>query len=126
MTAITPGCGALAFTSERLFAALLGPLAGIMPPGTGLVLVTLIAAALAQNLASSFLSYSGFFAELFKTAKIAAVLMLGLAGATAFGGIDFPNFLRYYAAVFAAVGAITCLWAWLRLRRLRPSPIEAA
>jgi hypothetical protein len=119
-------CGALAFTSERLFAALLGPLAGIMPSGTGLVLVTLIAAALAQNLASSFLSYSGFFADVFKTAKIATVLMFGLAAATALGGIDFPTFLRLFSAVFAVVGAVTCLWAWLRLRRLRPSPIEAA
>jgi hypothetical protein len=119
-------CGALAFTSERMFAALLGPLAGVMPPGTGMVLVTLIAAALAQNLASSFLSYSGFFADVLKTAKIAAFLMLGLAAAATVGGIDFPSFLRAYAAVFVAVGAITSLWAWLRLRRLRPAVIEAA
>jgi len=119
-------CGALAFTSNRLFAALLGPLASVMPPGTGLVLVSLIAAALAQNLASSFLSYSGFFTDVFKTAQIATILMLGLAAATAFGGIDFPTFLRGYAAVFGAVGAITCVWAWVRLRRLRPSPVEAA
>jgi len=119
-------CGALAFTSDRMFGALLGPLAGIMPPGTGLVLVTLIAAALAQNLASSFLSYSGFFADVLKTAKLAAFLMLGLAAAASLGGIDFPSFLRAYAAVFVAVGAITSLWAWLRLRRLRPAVIEAA
>jgi O-antigen/teichoic acid export membrane protein len=119
-------CGALAFTSEQLFAILLGPLASVMPSGTGLVLVSLIAAALAQNLASSFLSYSGFFGDVLKTAKIAAGLMLGLAGVALLGGISFPIFLRGYAAVFAVVGAITCLWAWLRLRRLRPAAMEAA
>jgi hypothetical protein len=119
-------CGALAFTSDRLFAVLLGPLASVMPARTGLVLVSLIAAALAHNLASSFLSYSGFFADVLKTAKIATGLMLGLAGAALLGGISFEIFLRGYAAVFAVVGAITCLWAWLRLRRLRPAAMEAA
>jgi O-antigen/teichoic acid export membrane protein len=118
-------CGALAVTSDRLFAALLGPLAPLMPPGSGGILIALIAAGLAQNLASSFLSYSGFFGDVFKTAKIAAALMLGLAVATALGGIEFPLFLRLYAGVFGAVGAITCGWAWLRLRRLRPAPVEA-
>jgi O-antigen/teichoic acid export membrane protein len=119
-------CGALAFTSDRLFAVLLGPLASVMPPGTGLVLVSLIAAGLAQNLASSFLSYSGFFADVLKTAKIATALMLGLAAVALLGGISFPTFLRGYAAVFAVAGAITCLWAWLRLRRLRPAALEVA
>jgi len=118
-------CGALAVTSDRLFATLLGPLAPLMPPGSGGILIALIAAGLAQNLASSFLSYSGFFGDVFKTAKIAAVLMLGLAAVTALGGIEFPIFLRLYAAVFGAVGAVTCGWAWLRLRRLRPAPVEA-
>ena len=118
-------CGALAVTSERLFGALLGPLASLMPPESGGILVALIAAGLAQNLAGSFLSYSGFFGDVLKTAKIATALMLGLAAVTALGGIAFPNFLRLYAGVFGAVGVITCGWAWLRLRRLRPVPVEA-
>jgi hypothetical protein len=118
-------CGALALTSDRLFAILLGPLASVMPAGSGVVLVSLIAAALAQNLASSFLSYSGFFADVVKTAKLAAVLMLALAAAAAFG-LEFSSFLRSYAAVFAVVGAATVALAWLRLRRLRPRAVEAA
>ena len=119
-------CGALAASGDGLFRALLGPLASVMPAGTGLVLITLIAAGLTQNLASSFLSYSGFFADVLKTAKLAAVLMLGLAATAALGTLDFPAFLRGYTAVFGAVGATTAVLAWLRLRRLRPATLEAA
>jgi hypothetical protein len=119
-------CGALAATGDWLFRALLGPLASVMPAGTGLVLITLIAAGLTQNLASSFLSYSGFFGDVLKTAKIAAVLMLALALAAALGAVDFPAFLRVYTGVFGVVGATTAVLAWLRLRRLRPAALEAA
>jgi hypothetical protein len=119
-------CGALVFTSDRLFQLLLGPLAPLIPPGTGMVLVPLVGAALAQNLASSFLAYSGFFAEVLKAAKLSTALMLMLAAATMLAGIDFPAFLRGYAAVFVAAAAATCLLAGLRLRRLKPRAVEIA
>jgi hypothetical protein len=119
-------CAALAFTGDRLFALLLGPLAPMLPPDTGAVLVPLIGAALAQSLASSFLAYSGFFAEVLKAAKLSTALMLGLAAATALGGIEFPTFLKAYAAVFSAAGAASCCLAWLRLRRLRPPVVRVA
>ncbi len=119
-------CGALVFTSDKLFALLLGPLASMVPPGTGTVLVPLVAAALAQSLASSFLAYSGFFADVLKAAKLSTALMLGLAAAALFGGFDFPTFLKSYAAVFIAAGAVSCGLAWLRLRRLRPALARAA
>jgi O-antigen/teichoic acid export membrane protein len=117
-------CAALLFTSDRLFELLLGPLAYLIPSGTGMVLVPLVGAALAQSLASSFLAYSGFFAEVLKAAKLSTALMLALAAATVLAGIDFPAFLRGYAAVFVVAAVATCLLAGLRLRRLKPRAVE--
>ena len=72
-------CTLLLFTGDRLFALLLGH-AATVPPAVTLILVVLLLANLAQNVANSLLLHTGFFREI---ARVASFLVAAMAAMTA-------------------------------------------
>jgi O-antigen/teichoic acid export membrane protein len=98
-------CALLLFAGDRLFALLLGP-AATVPPAATPILVVLLLANLAQNVASSLLLHTGFFHEI---ARIASTLVAAMAAMTALvllGGLDVVSFIGGYAVVYAIGAAL--------------------
>ena len=97
-------CALLLLAGDRLFALLLGQ-AATVPPAATLILVVLLLANLAQNVASCLLLHTGFFREI---ARVASFLVFAMAGMTALvlvGGLDIVGFIGGYAAVYV-MGAV--------------------
>jgi O-antigen/teichoic acid export membrane protein len=98
-------CALLLFAGDRLFALLLGHVATI-PREVTLILVVLLVANLAQNVASCLLLHTGFFRQI---ARIATFLVIGMAAMTAIvflAGLDIVGFIGGYAAVYVAGAAL--------------------
>ena len=98
-------CALLLFAGDRLFALLLGH-AATVPPAATPILVVLLLANLAQNVASSLLLHTGFFHEI---ARVASTLVAAMAAMTAFvllGGYDVVGFIGGYAVVYAIGAAL--------------------
>ena len=72
-------CTLLLFAGDRLFALFLGH-AATVPPAATLILVVLLLANLAQNVANSLLLHTGYFREI---ARVASFLVVAMAAMTA-------------------------------------------
>ncbi len=98
-------CALLLFAGDHLFALLLGD-AATVPPAATPILVVLLLANVAQNVASSLLLHTGFFHDI---ARIASTLVAAMAAMTAFvllGGLDVIYFIAGYAVVYATGAAL--------------------
>lgn len=98
-------CALLLVAGERLFAILLGSAATI-PHEITLILVVLLLANLAQNVANSLLLHLGFFKEM---ARVATFLLVAMAAMTAIvlgAGLDITGFIAGYALVYLAGAAL--------------------
>lgn len=98
-------CVLLLFAGDRLFAILLGGAATI-PQQVTYILVVLLIANLAQNVATNLLLHLGFFSEI---ARVATFLMVAMAAMTAIvmiAGLGIVGFIGGYAAVYVAGAAL--------------------
>jgi O-antigen/teichoic acid export membrane protein len=92
-------CGLLLFDGERLFALLLGP-AATMPRSAALILVVLLLANLAQNVASNLLLHTGFFREMARVAGFLVVTMAVMTAVVIAAGADVMDFIGGYTVVY--------------------------
>ena len=97
-------CALLLFAGDRLFALLLGQ-AAIVPPAATLILIVLLLANLAQNVASCLLLHTGFFREVARVASFLVVAMAGMTALVLLSGLDIVGFIGGYAAVYV-MGAV--------------------
>jgi len=98
-------CAVLLVAGDRLFAILLDNAATI-PHDAVLILVVLLLANLAQNVASNLLLHLGFFSEM---ARVATFLMVAMAAMTAIvmiAGLGIVGFIGGYAVVYIVGGAL--------------------
>lgn len=98
-------CALLLVAGDRLFAILLGNAATI-PHEVTLILVVLLLANLAQNVANNLLLHLGFFHEI---ARVATFLVIAMAAMTAIvvgAGLGITGFIAGYAIVYIAGGAL--------------------
>jgi O-antigen/teichoic acid export membrane protein len=94
-------CALLLLAGDRLFALLLGH-AATVPPAATPILVVLLLANLAQNVASSLLLHTGFFREIARVASFLVVAMAVMTGIVLAIGLDIVGFIGGYAAVYVA------------------------
>ena len=92
-------CALLLFAGDRLFALLLGH-AATVPPAATLILIVLLLANLAQNVASCLLLHTGFFREIARVATFLVVAMAAMTALTLLSGLDIVGFIGGYAAVY--------------------------
>jgi O-antigen/teichoic acid export membrane protein len=97
-------CALLLLAGDRLFALLLGQ-AATVPPAATLILIVLLLANLAQNVASCLLLHTGFFREIARVASFLVVAMAGMTAAVLLTGLDIVGFIGGYAAVYV-MGAV--------------------
>ncbi len=97
-------CALLLFAGDRLFALLLGQ-AATVPPAATLILIVLLLANLAQNVASCLLLHTGFFREIARVASFLVVAMAGMTALVLLSGLDIVGFIGGYAAVYV-MGAV--------------------
>ncbi len=97
-------CALLLFAGDRLFALLLGQ-AATVPPAATLILVVLLLANLAQNVASCLLLHTGFFREIARVASFLVVAMAGMTALAIVSGLDIVGFIGGYSAVYV-MGAV--------------------
>jgi O-antigen/teichoic acid export membrane protein len=104
-------CALLLVAGDRLFALLLGH-AATMPPGATYVLVVLLLANLAQNVASNLLLHTGFFRQIARVATFLVAAMAAMTLIAAVAGVDMVGFLGGYAAVYVAGAGlyVSCVW----------------
>jgi O-antigen/teichoic acid export membrane protein len=98
-------CALLLLAGDRLFALLLGH-AATVPSAAMVILVMLLLANMAQNVASCLLLHTGFFREI---ARVASFLVAAMAAMTALvlgAGLDITGFLAGYAVVYVAGAAL--------------------
>jgi O-antigen/teichoic acid export membrane protein len=97
-------CALLLFAGDRLFALLLGQ-AATVPPAATMILIVLLLANLAQNVASCLLLHTGFFREIARVASFLVVAMAGMTALVLLTGLDIVGFIGGYAAVYV-MGAV--------------------
>lgn len=97
-------CALLLFSGDRLFALLLGNAATI-PPAATLILIVLLLANLAQNVASCLLLHTGFFREIARVASFLVVAMAMMTALVLLISLDVVGFIGGYAAVYV-MGAL--------------------
>lgn len=104
-------CVVLLAAGDRLFALLLGHAATVPPMATKL-LVVLLLANLAQNVASNLLLHTGFFREIARIATVQAAAMAAMTVASVALGAGIVGFIGGYTAVYVAGAALylACLW----------------
>ncbi len=103
-------CALLLLAGDRLFAILLGK-AATVPPAAVWVLVVLLIANLAQNVASSLLLHTGYFRELARVASFLIVAMAIMTIIMFLAGTDIVGFIGGYAAVYVAGAALYIRYA---------------
>jgi O-antigen/teichoic acid export membrane protein len=96
-------CAALLVDGDRLFALLLGH-AAQMPRGATPILVVLLLANLAQNVANSLLLHTGFLREIARVVTVLVVAMAAMSAIVIASGVGILGFIGGYAAVYV-VGA---------------------
>ncbi len=97
-------CALLLLAGDRLFALLLGH-AATVPREAVYVLVVLLLANMAQNVASNLLLHTGFFREIARVATFLVAAMAAMTGIVLVAGLDITGFLAAYALVYVA-GAV--------------------
>jgi hypothetical protein len=98
-------CVLLFTAGDKLFALLLGH-AATVPSTAVLILVVLLLANMAQNVASCLLQHTGFFREMAHTATFLVVAMAAMTTAVLAAGLDITGFLAGYAVVYIAGAAL--------------------
>lgn len=98
-------CALLLVAGDRLFAILLGGAATI-PHEAIYILVALLIANLAQNVANSLLLHLGFFREMARVATFLLVAMAAMTGIVLLAGFDITGFIAGYAVVYLAGAAL--------------------
>ena len=98
-------CAVLLFGSDRLFTLLLGH-AATVPRAAALILVVMLLANLAQNVASNLLLHTGFFREIARNATVMMILMAAMTAAAVLAGVDIVGFIGGYAAAYVAGAAL--------------------
>lgn len=73
--------------------------------GAARILLVLLLANLAQNVASCLLLHTGFFREIARVASYLVVAMAGMTALVLLSGLDIVGFIRGYAAVYV-MGAV--------------------
>jgi O-antigen/teichoic acid export membrane protein len=98
-------CALLLFAGDRLFAFLLGH-AATVPREATLILVVLLLANLAQNVASCLLLHTGFFREIARVANFLVIAMAAMTAIVLLAGLDIVGFIGGYAAVYMVGSAL--------------------
>lgn len=98
-------CALLLFAGDRLFAFLLGH-AATVPREATLILVVLLLANLAQNVASCLLLHTGFFREIARVANFLVIAMAAMTVIVLLAGLDIVGFIGGYAAVYMVGSAL--------------------
>jgi O-antigen/teichoic acid export membrane protein len=98
-------CALLLFAGDHLFALLLGR-AATVPPAVTLILVVLLLANLAQNVASCLLLHTGFFHEIARVASFLVATMAAMTVIVLVSGLDIVGFIAGYSVVYVAGAAL--------------------
>ena len=98
-------CAVLLAAGDQLFALLLGH-AATVPREAVFILVVLLLANMAQNVASNLLLHTGFFREIARVASFLVAAMAAMTGIVLSAGLDITGFLAAYAAVYVAGAAL--------------------
>jgi O-antigen/teichoic acid export membrane protein len=98
-------CALLLVAGDRLFAVLLDHAATI-PHAATLILVVLLLANLAQNIASNLLLHTGFFSEIARVASFLVVAMAAMTGIVLGLRLDIVGFIGGYTVVYVAGAAV--------------------
>ena len=98
-------CALLLLAGDRLFALLLGSAATI-PPAVTPILVVLLLADMAQNIAVCLLQHTGFFREIARVATFLVVAMAAMAASVFIAGFDIVGFIGAYTAVYVVGAAL--------------------
>lgn len=98
-------CVLLLVAGDRLFALLLGNAATI-PHDVTLILVVLLLANLAQNVANNLLLHLGFFREIARVATFLVIAMAAMTAIVVLAGFDITGFIAGYALVYVAGGVL--------------------
>lgn len=98
-------CTLLLFTGDRLFALLLGH-AATVPPEVTLILVVLLLANLAQNVANSLLLHTGYFREIARVASFLVAAMAAMTAVVLLSGLDIVAFIGGYAFIYVIGAAL--------------------
>jgi O-antigen/teichoic acid export membrane protein len=114
-------CAVLLVAGDRLFALLLGHAATI-PHAATLILVVLLLANLAQNVASNLLLHTGFFREIARVASFLVVAMAAMTGVVLMAGLDIVGFIGGYTVVYIAGGALYIAYALSGPFRIAATP----
>ena len=114
-------CALLLVAGDRIFAILLGK-AATVPPAATSILVVLLIANLAQNVASSLLLHTGFFRELARVASFLIVAMAAMTAVVLAAGADIVGFIGGYAAVYVAGAALYIRYAFHGPFRIAAQP----
>jgi O-antigen/teichoic acid export membrane protein len=103
-------CVALAVAGDRIFALLLGHAASV-PAAAMPILVVLLIANLAQNVAGSLLLHTGFFHELARAVTLTLGAMAIMTAILVVSGAGIIGFIGGYAAAYVVGSAIyvTCM-----------------
>jgi O-antigen/teichoic acid export membrane protein len=116
-------CALLLTAGDRLFALLLGH-AATVPREAILILVVLLLANMAQNVASNLLLHTGFFREIARVASFLVAAMAAMTTLVLLAGLDISGFLAGYALVYLA-GAVFYIMYVMR-RPFRIATMSAA
>jgi O-antigen/teichoic acid export membrane protein len=98
-------CALLLVAGDRVFKLLLGPAATVPHEATP-ILVVLLLANMAQNVASSLLLHTGFFREIARVATFLVIAMAAMTAIVLVAHIDIVGFISGYAAVYVAGAAL--------------------
>lgn len=98
-------CALLLFAGDRVFALLLGQ-AATVPREATYILVVLLVANMAQNVASCLLQHTGFFREIARVATFLVAAMAVMTAVVLMGGFGIVGFIAGYAAVYVAGAAL--------------------
>ena len=104
-------CAVLVLAGDHLFALLLGHAATVPPTATKLLIVLLVAN-LAQNVASNLLLHTGYFREIARIATILTAAMAAMTVLTVAAGAGIVGFIGGYTAVYVAGAALYVAALW--------------
>jgi O-antigen/teichoic acid export membrane protein len=114
-------CALLLAAGGQLFALLLGH-AATVPRAAIYILVVLLLANMAQNVASNLLLHTGFFREIARVASFLVVAMAAMSGIVLAAGLDISGFLGAYALVYVAGAALYIVYVVNRPFRIAAMP----